>query len=346
MIQWSHSGNLCLDVEDDVISQGKKIVMNKCVYWPKKASQQFKAEKAPPISKKKLKKEAEEDEEDDDEDDEEVSDKEEEEPHKPKVKPGLFCCSLMLPWTYEKQMLKSHAKKGVGIFECDDFAVYSSKRIKLRGGHYPIYSDLMNGTLRAKMGGEFHTALNTPIFRRFWKRVIADKRAWSMDWVVKVDPDAVFFPQRLKIILKNRWTQGLPHEAIWLQNCQLGLHGPIEVLSKQALGTDKDKQSHCDEEAEKIGQEDKFLGHCLQHIGIKQVNAYNILLEWEWACNERPSSSHTQALPPCYDKQVSFHPFKTVKTYWQCYHKANSTIFPETTWINGAEPSPANHHHA
>jgi hypothetical protein len=46
MIQWSHSGNLCLDVEDDKISQGKKIVLKNCVYWPKKASQQFRMKKA------------------------------------------------------------------------------------------------------------------------------------------------------------------------------------------------------------------------------------------------------------------------------------------------------------
>lgn len=48
-------------------------------------------------------------------------------------------------------------------------------------------------------------------------------------WVVKLDPDTVFIPERLGPILPS----GSPRAFI--QNCNEGLHGPIEVISREAL---------------------------------------------------------------------------------------------------------------
>merc|ERR1712156_1224846 len=57
------------------------------------------------------------------------------------------------------------------------------------------------------------------------------------DWVVKVDPDAVFLPERLRdrIQWMPRTTSG-----VMLQNCQYvdyGFFGNLEVLSVEAFDT-------------------------------------------------------------------------------------------------------------
>merc|ERR1719446_347023 len=94
----------------------------------------------------------------------------------------------------------------------------------------------MNGSLKAKIGGKFHTALNTPVFQHYWSHLIKDGRAFKHDWTIKVDPDCVFFPDRLTEMLKNTYgAKGQPDHAVWLNNCQLGLHGPIEVFNAKAL---------------------------------------------------------------------------------------------------------------
>lgn len=220
--------------------------------------------------------------------------------------------------------------------------------MKLFEGSVPdedVYCDIMNGSLKAKIGGKFHTALNTPVFQRFWKRVMDDGRAWHHDWVIKVDPDCVFFPHRLKEMLANEYKpHGKPDAAVWLNNCQLGLHGPLEVFSKQALGAYKDSHGACDPVAEEHGQEDVFLRHCFSTLNLVKVDVFNLLLESEWACNERPSA--VNHMPPCYDRQVSFHPFKSVETYNNCYEKASKMHWSTPLYFNSVPPSPNNEHHA
>jgi len=326
MLQWSHGGDLCLDTEDDSTGTGSKIVLGDCVYWPKKDSQVYSLEDAPQLVKKG--KEGEEEE--------------------AVTHPSLFCTSLMLPWSYEVDMLRSQLARNVGIFQCDAWAVFSNEKVKLKEGatsDEDVYCDIINGSLKAEIGGKFHTALNTPIFQRFWKLLTVDGRAWSYDWTIKVDPDCVFFPHRLKGMLANEYKPaGTPGDAVWLNNCQLGLHGPIEVFTKQALGAYKDSHGVCDSVAEEHGQEDVFLRHCFEKLELPKINVFNLLLESEWACNERPSSSTN--MPPCYDRQVAFHPFKSVETYFKCYDKAAKMSWSTPLYFNSVPPSADNAHHS
>jgi len=326
MIQWSHGGNKCLDSEGESTKAGSKIVLADCVYWPLKPSQVFVLEDAPkPKPKGDAKKDA------------------------AANHPSLFCTSLMLPWSYEVGMMRSQYERQCGIFQCDGWAVFSNERVKLNDGapdsEDPVYCDIINGSLKAKIGGKFHTALNTPVFRRYWLRIMEDGRAWAYDWITKVDPDCVFFPLRLKGMLANEYKpSGTPGKAVWLNNCQLGLHGPLEVFSKQALGAYKDSDGACDSVAEEHGQEDVYMAHCFTKLQVPRVDAFNTLLESEWACNERPSSS--SHMPPCYDRQVSFHPFKSVETYFNCYDRAVKMHWNTPLYFNGVPPSPNNQHHA
>jgi len=318
MVQWTHGGNMCLDIEGGKLENGRQVVLVSCVYWPKKPSQQFQLV-VPPKHEGSM-----------------------------SESPTMFCTSIMLWWTYEVDLLKAHLRNKVGIFACDMWAVYSNKTVNLTeaDSEEEAQSDVMNGSLKCKFGGKAHTALNTPIFRRFWDQLLEDKRSWSNDWIVKVDPDAVFFPHRLKEMLRYRWreTNGKPGYAIWLNNCYLGLHGPIEAFSKQAFGVFKGKKDECADLAKKHPQEDAWLGACFEKIGVGRMDAFNILLEWKWACNERPAS--VDGKPPCYDKQVSFHPFKSIDTWFKCYNNAARRIWSKPIWAISDKPSSQNHHNS
>lgn len=330
MVQWSMGGNRCLDVEGGEIEKGGKIVIVPCIYWPLKPSQQFMMHKPPAhatkgnVTENFTKPNA----------------------TKPAhASPSLFCTSIMMWWSYEAGLLRAQLNKKVGIFACDDWAVYSNKSIQIRGGENPVYNDVMKGELSCKFGGVAHTALNTPIFKRFWDQILQDERSWRNDWIVKVDPDAVFFPSRLREMLLNRWqkTKGKADIAQWLNNCQLGLHGPIEVFSQEALAEYRDNKEECDTLDEPFPQEDAWLGACFQKIGVAKMDALNLLLEWAWACNERPASFDDK--PPCFDHQVAFHPFKTIETYFKCHKRAASRRFYSPLIALSEWPSSRNHHH-
>merc|ERR1739836_331063 len=70
---------------------------------------------------------------------------------------------------------------------------------------------------------------NTPIFIAVWAAVVQEGRFDFHDWTVKVDPDTVFFPDRLRSILQTHPTAG------FVANCKYGLHGPMEVFAKSAM---------------------------------------------------------------------------------------------------------------
>merc|ERR1719330_155219 len=93
-----------------------------------------------------------------------------------------------------------------------------------------LITKVIESDLRCNFGGLHHSALNSWIFMALWKKVIDDQEYRSYRWVIKVDPDTVFFPDRLVPILR-----GHP-DAHYFSNCKLGLHGPLEVFSALTIG--------------------------------------------------------------------------------------------------------------
>mmetsp|Transcript_73393 Transcript_73393/g.170252 ORF Transcript_73393/g.170252 Transcript_73393/m.170252 type:complete len:415 (-) Transcript_73393:202-1446(-) len=281
--------------------------------------------------------------------------------------PTLFCTMLMRPAPcYEEELVRAQAKAQVGTFGCNDVAVYSSKKIHLA---HDWHTDIIEGSLKAPIGGEHHTVLNTVVFIKYWHRVFQDERTWKNQWIVKCDPDTVFLPVRLRQMLRTRWEAGKPKdpEEVYLNNCFLGLHGPIEVMSQQGMKKYKDNEKECTEGIDienDAPQEDVYFQKCSDKLGIKEVKAYNLLLESAWSCKERPSSpcannnqcakslqngqglQMEQVKPPCWSPQVAFHPLKTVGSwfdYWDCAKNLN---YNESFYPSGSIPAPANQHHA
>lgn len=323
--------------------------------------------------------------------------------------PSLYCYSLMLPFGYEPGLLKAQLDKKMGIFSCNEFAVFSNSTIILdTGDHVASALDikLLDFSLAVQFGGKWHTAMNRDIFNKVWTEIVHLGVYKNHDWVVKVDPDSVFFPDRLQHLLMARQelsdiaksrqlqeehTSGLEcnlcklegftqqtcnshvqymqtqgHScseairrvkrappvdcgcncnryeacdikldpdmytdfkvvqgfaqpgAIYINNCKFGLHGPIEVVSQQAVTAFVNGLPKCNNLLGHAWGEDKFLDRCMLELGITRVNQFALLNEI--ACGEEPA--------PCGGGDVAYHPFKSFSSYSACWEYATEYGHP------------------
>lgn len=253
--------------------------------------------------------------------------------------PSIWCFALMLPWGYEPGLLAAQHQTGIGIFACNKYAVFSNNTYPVKDTNGskglmkeatpeeieaskskdgPLTTLTIGGDLFVEFGGKWWTAMNTDIFIRVWAAVI-ELGAWRLHaWTVKADPDSVFFPARLRQMVVDE-----PSGPIYLNNCKFGLHGPIEVLSREGLEAYAKKPAACDkirsaamdmkgpwDDMQRAFGEDEFLHRCLDAVGVKRVDELGLLLS-ETACE--------QESVPCDEGKVSFHPFKTTQEYFDCW---------------------------
>jgi len=231
-----------------------------------------------------------------------------------------------VPFGYEPGLLMAQLGSGLGVFACDGYAVFSNRTVRLdflANADPPVQTFPVSGPLYAPLGGKYHTALNTNVFIRVWKAVIRQGAFRLYDWTVKVDPDAVFLPERLRGLLRRpplaaRQGDG-PEEAVYLNNCKFGLHGPLEVLSRDAVLALIRGLPRCEHLRVQPWGEDWFVDHCLQHLRVRRVDMFNLLSEEH--CGQHPF--------PCKAASVAFHPFKDVSGYLRCSaNAAHSKAWP------------------
>jgi len=115
--------------------------------------------------------------------------------------------------------------------------------------------------------------------------------------------------------------------AMFLVNCKFGLHGPIEVLSKDAIAVFESRIQECEVLRANPWGEDKYLDRCLQKLGVRRVLTYELLDET--ACGQLPVK--------CASSSVAFHPFKDIQAYFDCYGLATSV----GTWPGDSLDLPA-----
>jgi len=235
--------------------------------------------------------------------------------------PTLFCFSVMRAHGYELALVRSQLAQGVSIFGCEAWAVYSDKNTWLTPGPpVRLESVKLNTSLQAKTGRVEHI-LNTEVFVRAFEAVRADPKFKASDWVVKVDPDAVFFPQRLKQhILRVAPARG---GALYFINCKasFGLFGALEVFSKRAMETYSDGVHHCKAKLDwKEWGEDLWMRRCMDLLNVQHVNDFKLLSDAY--CGAQPS--------PCTAHSVAFHPFKAPETYFTCWRQGEASLPSES----------------
>jgi len=233
---------------------------------------------------------------------------------------SLFCFSLMLPQGYEKGLLQFQYGRGQSIFGCDEYAVYSNQEIQVTDG---VVTKIVDSDLQCTMGGEFGTCLNTPVFLAVWKRILADNRPRLHDWTVKVDPDAVFLPARLNAVLVQHTETP---QGIYLNNCKFGLHGPLEVLSRNAVATWGSGMETCVAHFNNMCSgpckwgEDMFIDQCMWKV-LKLPRAFEPNLLTEEHC--APPAGWKSCSDPTV---VAFHPFKGMEEHQQCMTSAEASL--------------------
>lgn len=177
----------------------------------------------------------------------------------PKAGSTLFCFMGVMPESSEVALQYAAEARGAGIFACDAWKVHTA---------WPAGTfDTPEGVFSANVG----------VFIHIWKEVFVDQIYKSYDWLVKVDPDTVFLPQRLR---ERLWAfEVIAHEAVYFKNTwtSFGFLGPIEILSQAAVlrlaSIDLTVCPAIDTEGE-----DGWLHDCMEdHAGIDARQDGNIL---------------------------------------------------------------------
>jgi len=240
----------------------------------------------------------------------------------PQLWPSLFCFALMQPEGVEVALMMSQFAKRAGVFGCNDQVVFCHGGNVTLGSEdkgwfktKPLAKVAMKKGNVAIPGQMTNSWLNVKLFTKVFDAMIADGRFWMYDWVVKVDPDAVFFPDRLRKHVEP-FTSHKGPGALYVRNCGVNpwihLMGAIEVFSKPAMQKYFDEKWKCESQLAWGGWgEDYYMEHCMNHLGIKYVNDYKML--GQAGCEYAPCENTWR---------VAFHPFKTVDAWWQCWEKS------------------------
>jgi hypothetical protein len=231
---------------------------------------------------------------------------------------SMLCLSLVTPWTDEKKLIAGQFEGGRGIFDCDEYAVYSSEELDLAPG---LRSRKIDSDLVCEKGGELGTWLNTDIFLALWAKVLDEGRFTMHAWTAKVDADAVFLPNRLRRLLMRHSEDP---QGVYLNNCKLGMQGPLEVFSRNALQALSRGKELCLQHFARLCSgpckwgEDTFLDQCLSKV-LNVTRGFERALLQEERCDPPPGWQACTA-----PGIAAFHPFKTVQGYRDCLDSANA----------------------
>merc|ERR1711884_475888 len=136
---------------------------------------------------------------------------------------SLYCFSAYTQDTgttkpnYELDILKHQYSQNIGVFACEQAEVFSDVEVDVGPGMKTIAVQDVEGDFhfaKRKVSGSW---VNTGMFTQVWKAIASGSKYRSVDWVAKVDADAVFVPNRLRKILS---AQRVPETGVYLENCK------------------------------------------------------------------------------------------------------------------------------
>jgi hypothetical protein len=217
--------------------------------------------------------------------------------------------------------MKHQLETSLGIFACDEYAVFTDSPTPWTVGPGPLGMVVTTPFRPAKVGrSKDGTAGNALLFMHVWEKVLHDGRWGNHEWTVKVDPDAVLMPERLRPHVR-------PHtgKKAWVANCNAWpnspdfpmMYGALEVISKKALvayQADYFGNQHCRQWLQwEIMGEDYYLGKCMDLLSAEKIVDTNILLDERCLGYKKCSNS---------DGFAAFHPFKDVPSWMDCLNAA------------------------
>lgn len=227
--------------------------------------------------------------------------------------------------SFELELIQAQYDKKTSIFACDEYMVYSDVPVTL-GDSFQSTVISMPHLAKRKSTGAW---VNGPAFQNIFSS-IKESGLWSTyDWTVKVDADAVFFPDRLKRKLSG---QKVTEKGIYMTNCEhvsYGFFGSIEVFSKSAVESYLSSLDACmaDTKINNISYgEDLFAQKCMNQAGVSNVEDFYLVTDA--VCDAIAVASATKAeklivsTPNCGMGTPAFHPLKEVPDWLECYETA------------------------
>eukprot|EP00930_Biecheleria_cincta_P034146 TRINITY_DN23616_c0_g1_i1.p1 TRINITY_DN23616_c0_g1~~TRINITY_DN23616_c0_g1_i1.p1 ORF type:complete len:780 (-),score=133.66 TRINITY_DN23616_c0_g1_i1:35-2137(-) len=234
---------------------------------------------------------------------------------------SMLCMALMVPYSYEQGLLIMQYEHRAGIFGCDEYVVYSNQALVLAPG---LITRRVLSSQKCEVGGEFGTALNLNIFTAVWRQVISDGQYLLFNWIVKADPDTVFFPHRLRPILARheKGAVGGYGQGVYFNNCKFGMHGPLEIFSQNAVNAMGSMFLGCFHYFQKLCSgdcawgEDMWVDQCLKRfVNSTRIDDYSLL--------EEDHCDPAMGWESCEDTtKAAFHPFKVESRYLVCLKSA------------------------
>jgi len=235
----------------------------------------------------------------------------------------LFCWSVIRIDGPEPALLQAQFDAGASIFRCNEYDVLSNGGSTwLAGRNTPeIPVPTVEKDLLGADGVTTDSWVNTKIFMEAWRMISADGRYANQEWTVKVDPDAVFFPDRLAVKLAPYDPFG--GTGYLVNNCGAFVdfgwskfYGSLEVFSKTAIETylKPESQKMCEKNLEgwEGWGEDLYISQCLGAVlGVKDLDLFDLL--GDKRCVDAPCTDKTK---------VAFHDFKDPDSWMTCWEKS------------------------
>lgn len=220
----------------------------------------------------------------------------------------------MQPGSLELNLVQGQFENNASIFTCNDYSVISPKKVLLgRNQCGAEVWTLVNPSAVASIGhygqdGDTTSSfLNTMTFIRAWDLLLSENKIWKSDWAVKVDPDAVFFPARLREHVRAH--TGRP---VIILNCfwenTAKLFGAIEVFSKQAMLRYQQGEQKCKALDWHGWGEDYYMQTCMKLLEVESVEDYSLV--GDDRCKHHACTDN---------KVVAYHPYKDPAAYWTCF---------------------------
>jgi len=227
--------------------------------------------------------------------------------------PSLYCFHIIRVNSYEADITRFEAQKngGVGIFGCELYDVFASDGDAWLGDGPlgPIRTHFFQpAAISRSVDG---TAGNTALFMNAWASVgwIGN---WKLtDWTIKVDPDAVLLPDKMRYG-HLKFHTGVPG---YIVNCNKAgmstgpmMFGSIEAISRQALERYFANPGRCSFGYE-FG-EDRWFGNCLASLGAQGIPDFGMV------------GDNVCTGANCGDGKAAYHPFKNTGAWAGCFAQA------------------------
>lgn len=232
---------------------------------------------------------------------------------------SLYCFVVVHSSSSNFRTIQHQAFVGSGIAACDELSVFSERRAHVAHHFWsiPVVPFEITG---------FGRTVGPVTLQAAW-RFLSEHYVWRVhDWVVKVDPETVFFPSALKAQLMTH-AEGFHHvdkgHGVYLMTCvktsDMRMTNALEVVSQKAMATFSFNENACSD----LGTSTQHLNvswlqQCMQSLGSIGSNIGEVVLDSD--CDDLPKRI---APNQCKFDKIAFHPFRSVESWKECWEHAH-----------------------